>query len=210
MSTLGNKEIFAKNLRYYMTIYEKDRNKVCKDLGIKYPTFSEWCNAKKYPRIDKIEKLANYFHIKKSDLIESHTLQDTKADRAISRLFRVLEENNISLEQISAELSIPKEALERYKTGKSVPSAKTLLKICEYLNISVDYLLENFSETNTQTNISNNTVVSNNHLSNINIKHDNKISSHTKELLDVYENLDARKQIQLLSYAFELESKDCQ
>lgn len=70
MSGLGNKNIMAENLKYYMTLYNKDRNQVCKDLNIKYSTFSEWINANKYPRIDKIELLADYFGIQKSDLIE--------------------------------------------------------------------------------------------------------------------------------------------
>ena len=47
-----------------------DRYKLCEDLNFKYSTVSEWLAAKKYPRIDKIEILANYFHILKSDLIE--------------------------------------------------------------------------------------------------------------------------------------------
>lgn len=70
MSDLGNKEIFAKNLKYYMRIHEKDRNDICNILDIPYTTLSDWLNAKKYPRIDKIEMLANYFNIEKSDLIE--------------------------------------------------------------------------------------------------------------------------------------------
>lgn len=70
MSDLGNKEIFAKNLNYYMNLNKKDRYDICTTLNFKYSTFSDWCNGKKYPRIDKIEMLANYFNIKKSDLIE--------------------------------------------------------------------------------------------------------------------------------------------
>lgn len=70
MSDLGNKEIFSKNLKYYMTINNKNRNDVCRDLDIPYTTFAEWYNANIYPRIDKIEMLANYFDIKKSDLVE--------------------------------------------------------------------------------------------------------------------------------------------
>ena len=53
-----------------MEIYNKDRNDICKILDIPYTTLSDWLNAKKYPRIDKIELLANYFSIQKSDLIE--------------------------------------------------------------------------------------------------------------------------------------------
>lgn len=70
MSDLGNKEIFSKNLKYYMAINDKNRYDVCQALGFKYSTFSDWYNGNKYPRIDKIEMLANYFKIEKSDLIE--------------------------------------------------------------------------------------------------------------------------------------------
>lgn len=70
ISDLGNKEIFAKNLSYYLKYYEKDAADICRDLDIPASTFSDWLNAKKYPRIDKIEMLANYFNIQKSDLIE--------------------------------------------------------------------------------------------------------------------------------------------
>ncbi len=71
MSDLGNKEIFAKNLQYYMTLNNKTRIDVCRDLEIPYSTFTDWCNANIYPRIDKIQLLANYFGIQKSDLVEN-------------------------------------------------------------------------------------------------------------------------------------------
>lgn len=70
---LGNKEIFSQNLKYYMYKYDVDRNALCDTLGFKYMTVSDWINAKTYPRIDKIEILANYFNIKKSDLVEKQT-----------------------------------------------------------------------------------------------------------------------------------------
>lgn len=76
MGDLGNKEIFAKNLNYYLTINKKTRADACKDLEIPYSTFTDWCNANIYPRIDKIELLANYFDIKKSDLVENKEKKD--------------------------------------------------------------------------------------------------------------------------------------
>ena len=72
MNDLGNKDIFAKNLKNYMNIYNVDRNELCKKLNIPYSTLADWLNAKKYPRIDKIEILADYFNIQKSDLIENN------------------------------------------------------------------------------------------------------------------------------------------
>jgi len=76
MTVLGNKEIFSKNLKYYMKLNDKSRNDICKDLGFKYTTFTDWYKGKIYPSIDKIELLANYFNIKKSDLIENKNTTD--------------------------------------------------------------------------------------------------------------------------------------
>lgn len=66
----GNKKIFAENLSYYMHLHGKTRNDLCKDLNLKYTTVTGWVTGEKYPRIDKIELLAGYFGIQKSDLIE--------------------------------------------------------------------------------------------------------------------------------------------
>ncbi len=71
MSDLGNKQVLAENLRHYMNLHGKSRNDMCSALDISYTTFSDWVNRKKYPRIDRIELMANYFGIQKSDLIES-------------------------------------------------------------------------------------------------------------------------------------------
>ncbi len=84
MSTqLGNKKIMAKNIQYYMDLYNKTRNDICQDLGIKYTTFTDWIKANTYPRIDKIELMANYFNIEKSDLIEEHNKESVQPDRPL-------------------------------------------------------------------------------------------------------------------------------
>ncbi|MBO7151336.1 MAG: helix-turn-helix transcriptional regulator [Clostridia bacterium] len=67
---MKNKSIFAKNLKLQMALNNKSRRDVCGDLGFNYYTFTDWVNGKKYPRMDKVEALANYFGIQKSDLIE--------------------------------------------------------------------------------------------------------------------------------------------
>lgn len=72
MSDLGNKEVMANNLRRYVEKSGKDRKQIAEELGFPYSTFTDWMNAKKYPRIDRIEKMADYFGVLKSDLIESN------------------------------------------------------------------------------------------------------------------------------------------
>lgn len=65
-----SKELFAKNLRYYIDKSGKTQKEVAQAIGVSAPTLNEWLNAKKMARIDKIQKLADYFGILKSDLIE--------------------------------------------------------------------------------------------------------------------------------------------
>ena len=58
----------------------KNQKEMAEIVGVSAPTFNEWLKAKKYPRIDKIERLANYFGILKSDLIEDKQKQSTESE----------------------------------------------------------------------------------------------------------------------------------
>lgn len=73
-SSLGNKKIMARNIQHYMDINGLTRQDVCKAIGVKYTTFTDWVKGNVYPRIDKIELMANYFGISKADLVEDHRL----------------------------------------------------------------------------------------------------------------------------------------
>ena len=76
MTGLGNKDILSKNLRYYIDRSGKDRRQLAEIWGVPYSTLTGWVNAQKYPRIDKIEIMADYFGILKSDLIEDKQEQE--------------------------------------------------------------------------------------------------------------------------------------
>lgn len=65
-----SREVFAINLRYYLERSGKTQKELAEIIGVSSPTMHDWINGKKYPRIDKVEKLADYFGILKSDLIE--------------------------------------------------------------------------------------------------------------------------------------------
>ena len=41
MSNLGNKQIMANNIRYYMNIHSVSQTEICNTLGFKMPTFSD-------------------------------------------------------------------------------------------------------------------------------------------------------------------------
>ena len=67
-----------------MALEGKSRKDVCEALGYSYFTFSDWVNGKKMPRMDKVEQLANYFGILKSDLIEEKKETATENGNGLS------------------------------------------------------------------------------------------------------------------------------
>ena len=69
---LGNKETMAANLRRLLEPTGMSIKDFSKKLGFKYTTTLGWFNADRYPRIDKIEIIAHYFGVKKSDLVEEY------------------------------------------------------------------------------------------------------------------------------------------
>lgn len=110
MNDLNYMDTFIKNLKYYMTLNNKTRIDICNDLSLPYTTFAEWYNGKVYPRIDKIELLANYFNIKKSDLIEEK--QQSYSNSAVVLIYGTIPagipmemiEDVIDTEEIDAEM----------------------------------------------------------------------------------------------------------
>ena len=77
VSSIGNKEVFSKNLRFYLERTDKTQKDVALAIGVTPASLNEWLKGKKYPRIDKVELLARYFGILKSDLIEEKGINKT-------------------------------------------------------------------------------------------------------------------------------------
>ncbi|MDG8681572.1 helix-turn-helix domain-containing protein [Streptococcus pneumoniae] len=100
-------------------------------LDFKYTTVNDWVNAKTYPRIDKIEMLANFFNVSKSDLVENKNaetpttspvqaiydqLTPPRQEKALTYLKKqLLEQKN---ENIVSENII---SLDDYRESKTLP-----------------------------------------------------------------------------------------
>lgn len=113
--THGNKEIFAKNLQKYITRSGKDRKDIAKELDIPYSTLTEWMNGRKYPRINNIEKVAAYFKVSKSDLIENFEVI-RKDNDIIAKIVVKLRTNKELLEVVEKLILLDKKKLESLKS----------------------------------------------------------------------------------------------
>lgn len=97
------KKIFSKNLRYYMELNQKEQIDIINDLGFNKSSVSTWCNGTRLPRMDKVDALAKYFGINRSDLIEerknntsisSFTQCQTKDEESLVLSYRELNDIN--------------------------------------------------------------------------------------------------------------------
>lgn len=88
---MESKNIFAENLQKYMKENGVSRRDLSEALGISYYTVTSWVNGSKYPRMDKVEMMADYFGILKSDLIEDKSVEEKKqkTDVAVDIVFRL-------------------------------------------------------------------------------------------------------------------------
>ena len=70
MSEEAQKRIFTRNLNSYIEASGKTQLEIAKSIGVSPQTFNTWCKGIAIPRMGKVQALADYFHINKSDLIE--------------------------------------------------------------------------------------------------------------------------------------------
>lgn len=70
MTDEEQKRIFSKNLSKYIELSGKEQKEIAKDLGFPATTFNTWCVGKIIPSMGKVQKIADYFGIGKSDLLD--------------------------------------------------------------------------------------------------------------------------------------------
>ena len=106
---MANKDVLSKNLKKYISKSGKDRTTIAEELGLSYSTLTDWVNGNKYPRINNIEKLAIYFNVSKTDLIED---------------FDEIKKDNDRLATVIVKLRINKELLNVVEKLLSLDKAK--------------------------------------------------------------------------------------
>lgn len=118
MTSEWSKEVFSRNLQMYMERSGKTQKEMAEIIGVTAPTFHEWAKGKKFPRIDKVQKLADYFGILKSDLIEDKKEQEKPV-------------NDDELTESQRELIAFAKTLSEEQAGKVLQLMKSILAFDE-------------------------------------------------------------------------------
>lgn len=112
------RKAFITNLEYYMSKSGLDRKQFAEKVGIGYSTVTAWFCELKYPRPEKIKKIAEYFEIPMSCLTEVNN--DLIAKNEVTKEIQAIVDN-------------------QYKKADLI---KQLLDNASKLNISqIEYLL---------------------------------------------------------------------
>lgn len=126
------------------------------------------------------------------------------------RLRRLRKDRDITQGQLAEVIGVVPSAVGKYeRIPQSYPSVEALIKIADYFNVSIDYLLKGVQaapsvESNLNGQMLNSSFVQANH-GGVVFNGEQSISPEAMELLHIYEQLSGRERLKLLNFAVELE-----
>lgn len=126
------------------------------------------------------------------------------------RLRRLRKDRDITQGQLAEVIGVVPSAVGKYeRIPQSYPSVEALIKIADYFNVSIDYLLKGVQaapsvENNLNGQMLNSSFVQANH-GGVVFNGEQFISPEAMELLHIYEQLSGRERLKLLNFAVELE-----
>ncbi len=128
------------------------------------------------------------------------------------RLRKLRREADVTQKQLAEILEVTSSAVGKYECfPDAYPSIEGLIKIADYFQVSIDYLLRGtqpaaLNENNVNGVLTNSTVLQANRGGTV--CHGNQaISPEEEELLRIYDGLGVRERLKLLNFAVDLEEK---
>ena len=141
-------------------------------------------------------------------------------ERLFKDIFRqLLHDNSINAYKLSKDTGISEALISYWKNGKQLPKYDSLNLLCDYFNVSADYLLGRTDEqtiTHSTNNINSNFVQKNGSITfgSVSVasnsdKNSNNISLSNEEIeiLDIYRSLNIREKAKFLNMALEIEQE---
>ena len=57
------------------------------------------------------------------------------------KIYRLRTEKNITQEDVAFELGVSRQSVSKWETDQAIPDLDKIKMLCEYFNVSIDYLL---------------------------------------------------------------------
>lgn len=127
----------------------KDNNisiiELSKILKIDITYFYAWIKGRCYPNFDNLIKLADYFNCSIDYLIcrteDNSQTKFKKCPPFAGQLKKIMKEKSIrQIDLINKKIANPSH-FYKWFNQKSTPKVETLIKLADYFNVSIDYLI---------------------------------------------------------------------
>ena len=153
-SKMDSRTIFVRNLHQLLGEKGASRKEVSEAIGVSYFTFTSWWNGTKYPRIESIELLADYFSVSVPELVgdmpdtpkEKYTEENNDVVQVAigQRIKRRRKELSMTADELGERLGKDRATIYRYESGsiENMPIG-LLTPLAEALDVSVEYLIGN-------------------------------------------------------------------
>lgn len=125
----------------------------------------------------------------------------------VERILDLIQSNNITAAKLTQEANLTNGLITQWKKGLQKPSTDALVKIADYFEVSLDYLLGRTNDCSVKVNTvtDNHGIIGHNHAPVTIINgSERKLSEQEVALINLFEKLDVLKKAQLLTYAAKL------
>lgn len=104
---------FSKALNYYLSLKGKTQQDIINDLNYSSSTVSQWCSGKNIPRMDRIQTLATYLGIDKTDLLQDPEIFSKEKFNADSSLIsEILDRKPLLYDLFKLEITLSEKDLK--------------------------------------------------------------------------------------------------
>lgn len=86
MTDQEQRDVFSKNLNALLLKNNNTQLEVAEAIDVSPQTFNTWCKGKALPRMGKVQKLADYFGVNKSELIDPPSEDGSQSNQQLSDL----------------------------------------------------------------------------------------------------------------------------
>jgi transcriptional regulator with XRE-family HTH domain len=138
--------VFAEQLKTLRKINGLTQKELAEKLKIKQNSHSDWENGKSEPNIEMLVRIADYFDVSLDYLLGGKMKNITEEFSLCLKKLRM--KRKLSQKQIAEELKISQQQYSKWEGGIITPNAETLVRLADYFDVSVDYLLGRKRERN--------------------------------------------------------------
>lgn len=137
--------MFSKKLTDLINEKDISISKLAEKLNTAKSVVSYWKNGKSLPQLDKALCLKAFFNCSLDYLFGSTDFEDVSQAKQIStfdkQLRRILKDRKITREKFLTDLNMSNNNFNSWYKVKSNPRMDTIVKIADYLQVSIDYLV---------------------------------------------------------------------